>query len=76
MVLFDLFRFAVKIVDSLYPRILFFHILLIIEQNMKIQRQTYTHSFTHTLIQNVQSLENHTQVIILKVFSFLAIHIC
>lgn len=27
-----------------------FHILLIVEQNMKRQKQTYTHLFTHTHI--------------------------
>lgn len=49
----------------------FFHILLIIEQRMKKQRQTNTHSFTNTLIQNVQRLENHTQVfIVLIIFLF------
>lgn len=53
------------------------HILLVIEQNMKRQRQTYTHSFTHTLFQNVQSLENHALVIIiLKIFPFLVMHTC
>lgn len=40
----------------------FFHILLIIKQNMKRQRQTCTPSFVHTLIQNVQTRENHTLV--------------
>lgn len=36
-----------------------------------------THPFTHTLIQNVQSLENHTVVIIiLKIFPFLVMRTC
>lgn len=45
----------------------FSQILSIIEQIMKRQRQTYTDSCTHILIQIEQSQENHTlELIILK----------
>lgn len=54
----------------------FLFVLSIIEQIMKRSRQTYTHSCTHIVIMNEQSLENHTLVFIFlnKNKSFLVMH--